>query len=224
MKLVDTVEEQGMLEVLLDETKAPIPSDCRHLHYLLFTPFRYGAAYPYGSRFRRAGLTAGVFYASDTPATAVAEMVFHRLLFFGDAPAIPWPSNAAEHTAFSVTFTTRAALDLTRAPLNRDRILWTDRSDYRACQDLAERAREAGVEALRYESVRAVRSQPGANVALLTCRSFLSRRPTARQTWRFHVNAHGVRAICDAPDRRLEFARDAFADDPRIASLNWDRG
>src|SRR6476659_4712923 len=82
MKLVDTLAEQSALESLLDATKPPVPPECRHLHYLLTTPFRYGAPYPTGSRFRRAGLTPGVFYASKTPTTAVAEMAFHRLLFF----------------------------------------------------------------------------------------------------------------------------------------------
>ena len=63
MKLVDTADEQATLELLLDQTKPPVPAECRGLDYLLFTPFRYGAPYPNGSRFRRAGLTAGVFYA-----------------------------------------------------------------------------------------------------------------------------------------------------------------
>ena len=223
MKLVDTVEEQEALEFLLDDTKAPVPAECRHLHYLLFTPFRYGAPYPDGSRFRRAGHTPGVFYASDTPATAIAETAFHRLLFFADSPETPWPVNAAEHTAFSVAFRTGAGLDLTGAPLNRDRTRWTDRTDYGACQDLADHARAAGVEVLRYESARAAASPPDVNVALMTCRPFASRRPTARQTWRIHLSAHGVRAICDAPDRRLGFGRDAFARDLRIAAMRWER-
>ena len=42
------------------------------------------APYPIGSRFRRAGRTAGVFYAAESPETAVAEMAFYRLLFFAE--------------------------------------------------------------------------------------------------------------------------------------------
>src|SRR5262245_9040792 len=211
MKIVDTVEEQGVLELLLDETKAAMPIECRHLHYLLFTPFRYGAPYPDGSRFRRAGYTAGVFYASETIEVAIAEMAFHRLLFFLDAPGVPWPSNAVEHTVFSVAFKTTAGVDLTRAPFDRDRVRWTDRTDYAACQTLADEAREAGAEVLRYESARAHDPRPGINVALLTCRAFASRKPSLMQTWRLHMNAHGVRAIGNAPDQRIEFGRDAFA-------------
>ena len=45
LKLVDTLAEQALLEDLLEETKPPVPPECRHLHYLLATPFRYGAPY-----------------------------------------------------------------------------------------------------------------------------------------------------------------------------------
>ncbi len=221
MKLADTVDEQALLETVLEDTKPTIPVDCRHLHYLLFTPFRYGAPYPSGSRFRQAGFTAGVFYASETTATAVAEMAFHRLLFFADSPRTPWPLNPGEYTAFSVGFKTTAGLDLTRLPLNRDRHRWVDQIDYNPTQDLADSARRAGVNAIRYESARD--PSGGANIALLTCDAFASRKPLGRQTWRLHFGVQGVRAICGFPDQRLGFGRDAFAADPRIASLRWER-
>ena len=112
MKIVDTLAEQSLLETLLERTKPPVPSECRDLHYLLATPFRYGAPYPSGSRFRRAGFTPGVFYGSTTPATAVAEVAFHRLLFFADSPETPWPGIAGEYTVFSVRFRTAAGLGL----------------------------------------------------------------------------------------------------------------
>ena len=54
MKLVDTLAEQSLLESILDASKPPVPPECERLHYLLSTPFRYGAPYPSGSRFRRA--------------------------------------------------------------------------------------------------------------------------------------------------------------------------
>jgi len=223
MKLVDTLEEQELLEFVVEETKPQVPPECRHLHYLLFTAFRYGAPYPAGSRFRRAGLTPGVFYGSDDAATAVAEMAFHRLLFFAESPKTPWPLNAGEYTTFSVDFRTAAGLDLTKPPLDRDREAWTARTDYRACQDLADQARSAGIEVLRYESARSRPAGRGRNLALLTCRTFASREPVERQSWRMHLGAHGVRALCEFPDRRLAFDRRAFADDPRIAAMGWER-
>src|SRR6184192_4273197 len=119
LKLVDTVEEQAALEDLVQGTKPALPPECRHLHYLLATPFRYGAIYPAGSRFRRAGLSEGVFYAAEQAHTAVAELVFWRLLFFAESPATPWPANAAEYTAFSSAYAAKKAIDLTRGKYAR---------------------------------------------------------------------------------------------------------
>jgi hypothetical protein len=63
-RLTNTGAEQERLEHLIEQSKPMIPPECRNLHFLLATPFRYGAPYPRGSRFRRAALTPGVFYAS----------------------------------------------------------------------------------------------------------------------------------------------------------------
>jgi hypothetical protein len=220
MKLVDTLAEQEVLETLVDATKPALPPECRHLHYLLATPFRYGAPYPAGSRFRRAGLTPGVFYASKTAATAVAEMTFHRLLFFADSPATPWPADAGDYTAFSSRLHTVSGLDLTAPPLDADARKWTHPIDYAACQALADEARKADVDVLRYRSARDPR---GVNIALLACRAFAAPAPLDRQTWRINLGPHGARAVCDFPDERLQFDRQAFAADSRIASLRWQR-
>ena len=223
LKLVDTLAEQARLEQLLDLSKPPVPPECSGLHYLLSTPFRYGAPYPHGSRFRRPGLTAGVFYASAKPVTAVAEAAFHRLLFFADSPATSWPDNPGEYTAFSVRYSTKAGLDLTAAPLDRQRPVWIHPTEYAPCQDFAEIARSAAVEVLRYPSARDPGPGAAVNVAVLTCRAFSSRAPIEQQTWRIHVGAAGVRAICTFPEARVEFGRDAFATDPRVASMPWER-
>ena len=220
MKLVDTLDEQSALESLIEATKPRLPPDCQQLHYLLATPFRYGAPYPSGSRFRRAGMTAGVFYASRTSATAIAEMTFHRLLFFADSPLTPWPAGAGDLTAFSVRFRTSLGLDLTAAPFAAQQARWTHPSDYAACQSLADTAREAEVEVLRYNSAR---DADGINIALLVCRAFATREPIERQTWRLNLNAHGARVVCEFPDVRLEFDPAAFGSDPRIAALRWQR-
>lgn len=220
MKLVDTLEEQDQLERALERAKPVVPSECRHLHYLLSTPFRYGAPYPRGSRFRRAGLTPGVFYASRAVSTAMAEMIFYRLLFFAESPTTPWPANAGEFTAFAITYRARAALDLTRPPFAVHGDRWTHLTDYTACQELAEQARTGGIELLRYHSAR---DPGGLNVALLRCRVFSAREPVERQTWRVDVGPSGARAVCAYPEQRAEYGRSAFAADPRIAALAWDR-
>jgi RES domain-containing protein len=220
LKVVDTLAEQEQLERLLERSKPPVPPECRHLHYLLSTPFRYGAPYPRGSRFRRAGLSPGVFYASQTVTTAVAEMTFARLLFFAESPATPWPANASEHTAFQVRFHTSTGLDLTAAPFDRERARWVHPADYETCHALADAAHEADVQVIRYPSAR---DADGVNIALLTCAAFRGVAPLERQTWRLHLDRGGVRALCEFPERRLSFDTTAFAGDPRIATLQWER-
>jgi hypothetical protein len=221
LKLVDDLEEQSLLEDLIEATKPLLPPECRHLDYLLATPFRYGAEYPKGSRFRRAGRTLGVFYAAERPRTAIAEIAFYRLLFFAESPKTPWPDNAAEFTAFSASVSTGHAIDLTGPPLDADRAVWTQKMDYGACQALADAARAASIEAIRYESVRD--PSRSANVAVLTCQAFALPKPVQRQTWRIRLSASGVQAICEFPLDRVGFSREVFAADPRIAGLQWDR-
>src|SRR5260221_4529061 len=98
LKIVDALDEQQLLESLIEDGKPPVPPECRHLHHLLATPFRYGTRYPSGSRFRRAGMTEAVFYAADLAQTAVAELAFHRLLFLAESPVTPLPTKPAECT------------------------------------------------------------------------------------------------------------------------------
>lgn len=220
LKLVDSLAEQAALEDILEETKPPVPAECRHLDYLLSTPFRY-RPYPHGSRFRRAGLTPGVWYGAERPETAAAEMVFYRFLFYAESPETPFPDDAAEYTAFSAELATPVALDLTAGALARDAGRWTRLIDYEPCQQLAEATREIAGEVIRYASVRD--PEGGANVAVLTCRAFASPAPLVRQTWRIRIGTTGAQAVREHPRLGLEFATDAFAPDPRLEGMVWDR-
>jgi hypothetical protein len=220
MKLSDTLEEQSTLENLIEETKPPIPPECRHLGFLLFTPFRY-SPYPLNSRFRRVGSLEGVFYGSEATETAIAEKSFYRLLFFLESPGTPWPKNPGEFTAFATQFATARAADLTQPPWQGHRDKWIDPTDYSHCLSLSDGCRSAALEAIRYESVRDPAAR--ANLALLTCRVFTQYDAVSRQTWHLHFNDSGVRAICEFPPQTISFDRNAFVDDPRMAQMVWDR-
>lgn len=213
LKLVDSLAEQELLETLLEESKPTLPADCVGLDYLLSTPFRYGAVYPHGSRFRRAGKTEGVFYCAEKVETALAEMAFYRLLFFAESPATPLPANATDYSAFSVALSTGRALDLTHPEMAR-RGNWRDPVDYGACQALADAARREGVAIISYASVRDRKG--GKNLAVLTCSAFAAPAPTGRQSWKLRVGPGVVQALCDFPRLSLEFSRADFAGDPRL--------
>jgi hypothetical protein len=187
MVLVDTEEEQQVLEELLEGSKPPVPDAARGLHYLLFTPFRYPPVHR-GSRFRHAS-DPGVFYGADLVRTACAELGYWRWRFLRDSPDLP-SLEPGPQTVFRVAVRART-IDLRRPPHRHRRSKWTDPSDYTACQQLGRRAREAGIAVIRYESVRD--PERGGCGAVLTPAAFARRAPLEQQTWYLTVSRERVR-------------------------------
>jgi hypothetical protein len=186
MRLVDSLPEQIVLESILEESKPALPADVAGLHYLLATPFRYRSAF--GSRFR-AAFDPGVWYGAEELRTALAEKSYWRLRFLLDSPQTP-DLGPVPHTAF--TAAVRAtAVDLRNEPFNRDRRLWTDRTNYAATQALAAVAREALVQIVRYESVRD--PEHAACTALLTPAAFAGSKPKKQETWFIAAGRERVR-------------------------------
>jgi len=181
MPLVDSLEEQLVLERLIDDVKPAIPPAARRLHYLLFTPFRYPPP-PGGSRFR-AGDDPGVFYGADAVRTACAELGYWRWRHLRDSPALAAMPQKAQ-TVFKVKVSTNG-IDLRERPFARDAAQWTDPRRYDACQQIARTAREAGVGLVRYQSVR----DPlhGGCGAVLAPAAFARPSPTEQQTWMLSV-------------------------------------
>lgn len=221
MRLVDTLDEQALLEALLEGSKPALPKACAHLHYLLATPFRYPPG-RHGSRFRRRFAPYGCFYAAEQVETAAIETGFWQLLFLADAPGLPWPRHALERRAFSAAVETMAALDMTAPPLAARRAAWTHPVDYAPCQDFAEAAQREGIAALRYESVRDPARR--ANLAVLDCAAFAQPAPVAQQSWWIFLRPHALQAWCEAPRHRIEIPLTQFGTDPRVASLLAARG
>jgi hypothetical protein len=219
MRLVDSLEEQRLLEDLIDEVKPLVPPSCRHLHYLLSTPFRY-APYPNGSRFRRAGQPEGVYYAGESVGTAIAELAFYRLLFFVESPDTKLPDRPTEHTAFSVPCSTSRLIDLTQPPLDSDSAVWTGLIDYAPCQALADAARSAGVQAIRYDSVRDPDS--GRNIAVLGPEALAATEPQRLETWLLFIRPTGVQVAREFPRAEREFTQADFGADPRLDPF-WNR-
>lgn len=220
MKLVDSNAEQDLLEEILDQTKPALPEECRHLDYLLSTPFRY-RPYPKGSRFRRAGLTPGVWYGAECPETAVAEMAFYRILFYAESPLTPFPDNAAEYTAVSAALDVAVAIDLTIGRLLDQRDRWSHPTDYAPCQEIADVVRRIGGDVIRYASARDPEAR--ANLAVLSCSAFAGPTPIDRQTWRIRLGVNGALALREHPRLALEFGPASFAGDPRLQAMVWDR-
>ena len=201
MRLTDSLEQQSLLEAVLEESKPALPAAVRRLHYLLATPYRYRPHL--GSRFR-APLEPGVWYGAEALRTSLAEKSYWRLRFLLDSPATP-DLKPVPHTAFQASVRSRAALDLTRAPLLRERFAWTDPSSYAATQQLAAAARAAQIALIRYESVRD--PQHAACVAVLEPGAFGRGRPRALETWFIAAARTRVRCALQGSDvPQFEFA------------------
>jgi hypothetical protein len=200
MRLVDTLDEQRVLEDLLEASKPPVPDDARPLHYLLSTPFRYPAPPPAGSRFRGIG-DAGVWYGADVVETALAEVAYWRLRFLADSPATP-DLLPVPHTAFRASVG-GSTVALQRPPFDRQRKQWEDPASYVATQALARVAREAGVAMIRYRSVRDPEHR--AAVAVLTPKAFRKSEPLEQRTWLIKVGRTQVLAESDLGRERLSF-------------------
>ena len=175
------LEDQALLEDILDQAKPPSPADTQGLHWLLATPFRYWPL-PGGSRFRRR-TDPGVFYGAEERKTACAECGYWRLRFWLDSEGLSGRSATVELTLFEFHAASERAIDPSRPLLAANRAAWTHPSDYRDTQALAEQARKAGINTIRYESVR---DPGGFCLALLTPEPFKAVPEAYRnnqQTW-----------------------------------------
>lgn len=186
MALVDTAEEQAVLEDLLEDGKPPLPAAAIGLHHLLFTPFRYRPP-PGGSRFRGDN-DPGVFYAADEVRTACAELGYWRWRHLLDTPTLASMPSTSQ-TVFRVNVVA-FAVDLRDPPYAAERARWTSPDDYGACQAFGRAARDAGVRAIRYESVRD--PMHAGCCAVLHPDAFAKRAPLDQQSWMLSVSREHV--------------------------------
>lgn len=173
-RLVDSLAEQALLEEILDASKPPA---LERFHYLLSTPFRY-PPWQRGSRFRSPA-EPGVFYAAEAPRTACAELGYWRWRFLMDSEGLS-ALGPSPQTLFQVRIAA-TGVDLRAKPFSRDARKWTDPDSYGATQAFGAVARQAGVQVIRYQSVRD--PARGGCAALLDPAAFARRSPLAQQTW-----------------------------------------
>ena len=188
MRLVDTLDEQAMLEQILEGNKPALPPTSRSRHFLLATPFRYRPVH--GSRFRRAG-APGVWYGALAVRTACAEVAYWRWRFLMDSAGLRRSELLTEHTVFSAQIQ-GLAVDLREDPWRQEQDRWTHTSDYTATQALAEAARQHGVQWMAYASVR----DPGGCCAVVFDPLALD-KPDLRsqQTWHCCTTQDGSRMV-----------------------------
>src|SRR5207248_76706 len=101
-----------------------------------------------GSRFGRRH-ERGIFYGSETPRTAFAEVAYYRLLLLEGTNAALSPLTVVL-SAFQVGLAAMRAVDLSRGPFARHQGAISSKTSYSASQALGGEMREAGVDLFRY--------------------------------------------------------------------------
>lgn len=188
-QLVDTLEEQALLEDMLETVKPPYPQNSDKLHYLLKTPFRYPPL-KWGSRFGRT-FEPSIFYGGCSVAVTLAESAYYRFLFWHSMAGKP-PKNTlrSEHTLFSVGYHSENGVRLQAAPFDVSLDLIAHATDYSHAQRLGTSMRDAGVELFEYPSARS--SDHEACVGLFTVDCLSQNSLLDREQWFCDVSAGDV--------------------------------
>jgi hypothetical protein len=191
-KLVDSVDEQAVLEDLIDRAKPPDVTRGR-LHYLLATPFRYPPlrhGSRFGTRYER-----GIWYGSEAPRTAFADVAYYRFVFLeGTRAALG--EVTTQLTAFTVPAKSERGVDLVAAPFDAHRAAIGSPGSYAATQALGGAMRAAGVELFRYPSAR---DAAGVNVGIFSPAAFGAAKPRGFETWQ-----------CAATRQRVEMVKRGY--------------
>ncbi len=177
--LVDTLQEQRILEEMLDRVKPRIPQDCDQFDYLIHTPFRYPPL-KHGSRFGKK-IHPSIFYGSKNIEAAFAELAYYRFVYYDGMMASPKKQQkVTQHTSFNVDLQTQKGVVLNDSPFNMYKNKISDPTSYSVPQRIGEGMREKGVEAFSYFSARAVDE---VNIGIFTCKAIKSLVPDALNHW-----------------------------------------
>lgn len=214
-RLVDTLEEQALLEELLEQVKPPSRHgpEFSNLHYLLAAPFRYPPL-RHGSRFASRH-EPSLLYASCQKRTCFAEVAYYRLLFLAGTAA-PFDRVAVDLSILRVAVRTRRGIDLSVAPFDRFLATIASPVSYTATQQLGSAMRTSGVHAFRYPSARDL--ERGTNLAVFTPRALARKTLSQFETWHCLASHEAVEFLRRDPlgRERFRFDRTQFVVDGEL--------
>lgn len=211
--LVDTLDEQDLLERLLEQSKPPLKAETEKLHYLLSTPFRYPPL-KHGSRFGNR-FEPSLFYGSSNLQTTLTEAAYYRFVFWQGMNTPP-PSKVfkTQHTLFAVNYATKQGLQLHAPPFKLYQTQLTDPADYGATQQLGSAMRNHGIEAFEFSSARDHNS--GINVALIRPTALAAKRPTYTEPWLCETRETTVTYLHTRNNTLHHFALEQFLVDDEL--------
>lgn len=199
-KLVDSIEEQTILEELIEEYQPALLSSQLGYHPLLSTPFRHPPL-KNGSRFGKK-TEPSLWYGSLNIETVMAEKAFYQLAFI-NASAANFGLIASFMTTFSVQLNMAKGIKLNEAPFNQFKNEISSPSHYESSQLLGSRMRENNMDGFTFLSARDIKNQ-GMNVGLFKIKSFATKFPLAKSfaTW-----------TCNATKTNVEFIQSGSLED-----------
>ncbi len=207
--LVSNVYEQGVLEDLIENTKALLPDRTEQLHYLLKTPFRYPPL-RHGSRFGTS-FEQSLFYGSLNISTALAETAYYRFVYMLGSE-VPYQSTiSSEYTSFLVSVKSNYGVFLDQPPFSEYEPILTSPTSYSETQQLGLSMRQDSVEVFRYTSARD--KSKGRNIALFTPNAFHSQKPSKLVSWLCQTNLEEVGFLSKENNTRTMFIQNDFCVD-----------
>ena len=206
LHIVDSMEEQAVLEELLDQVKPPYRKGTEGMHYLFKTAFRYPPL-KYGSRFGTR-LLPSFFYASEAVVTALAETAYYRFIFLDDMQTEYTKEIDSAYSLFSASVRSQRCLDLRSEAFSDVQQQLVDPQHYAFCQTVGEWAvNQQQVEVIRTESAR---WPDGTNVAIAEPNAIHSKFPSKMQTWLCRTTASKVSFSSREASSLHSFLRDDF--------------
>jgi hypothetical protein len=204
--LVDTLDEQIILEEIVDEAKPPAPSGSgfHGLHYLLSTPFRYPPL-ANGSRFGSV-TERSLWYGALELETSLAEKAYYQLLFVAGTTAT-LKDLSCRWSAFRASVKADRGVDLCGPQFAAHHPRICSPSSYADSQPLGSAMRGAGVQVFWFPSARCPRHGKAFGMFEPV---FSTNKPTTPTTWECWMIADGCEVIHRSPRKVMTFKRADF--------------
>lgn len=204
MQLVDTLDEQSLLEDLIESTKPSLISGQRH--YLIETPFRYPPL-EYGSRFG-SKFERSIFYGSHTVNAMLYESAYYAFHFW-NALDIPFENPIISHkTSFEVKVKSPSYIDLCLIQDADMQMKLRSKTDYGFTQAVGAELRVLQVDAFSYFSARSPNEDK--NMGVFNIDSMVS-HPLRQCGWEVKQTGESILFYCrDNTALNKQFQKTAF--------------
>lgn len=207
-RLVDSDEEQKILEEEIEKSKPPFPdrNSRGRLHWLLFTPFRYPPLLE-GGRFHKRS-EQSIFYGAKELETAMAEIAYKRFVF-RECTEADIPPMHVDYTSFAIKIKTNKGMDLTSSPFEKYRKNISNPLSHKESQSLGAAMRNHGVEAFSFFSARV---PEGINYGLMSVEAFGNNEPVDMREWSVYDSKNVVEFVRNMPLLRNRIIKFNVAD------------